>query len=152
MRRTNTSAKQKRQDRVIFIETLKVNRESFETKWIMFVNPTITLRSTSIKINDNEYEYRSIVRAAIDDKVEVFKEGFIWHYMNDLDLTELEKNLLMTELQIKPATFFMENLAVDTTNNVLGRDITAPDMTDLKKYCRELVMKKRRRDSKKSQK
>lgn len=130
-----------------------MNRDTFETEWTMFVNPTITLKSTSIKINDiYEYEYRSIVRAAIDDKVEVFKEGFIWHYMNDLDLTEPEKNLLMTELQIKPATFFMENLALDTTNNVLGRDITAPDMTDLKKYCRELAMKKRMRETKKSQK
>jgi len=148
MRKTNTSAKRNRQDRVIFIETLKMS-EVCDTRWSMFVNPRITLKSTSIKINDDEYEYRSIVRASIDDKVEEFKEGFVWHYMNQLDLTELEKNLLMTELQIKPATFFMENLALDITNNVLGRDLTIPDMTELKKYCRELVMKKRMRESKK---
>lgn len=74
MRKTNTSVKKKKQETVIYIETLKykATKGTLEPDWTIFINPAVTLKASGLMINNAEFEYRSIVRVAIDDDVRVF--------------------------------------------------------------------------------
>ena len=151
MRRTNTSAKKKKQETVIYIETLKykATKGTWEPDWTIFINPTVTLKPSGLLINSAEYEYRSIVRAAIDDDVRVFDEGYIFARINRLGLSNEEQQKLLAELPLKAATFFMEKFSEKIVVDVLGKDIETPPDFELIKKAKALILAKSKRDYKK---
>ena len=151
MRKTNTSAKKKKQETVIYIETLKykATKGTWEPDWTIFVNPAVTLKSSGLMINNAEFEYRSIVRAAIDDEVRVFDEGYIFARINRLGLSNEEQEKLLAELPLKAATFFMEKFAENIVVGVLGKDIEVPPDFELIKKAKALILAKSKREYKK---
>lgn len=151
MRKTNTSAKKKKQETVIYIETLKYKptKCKWEPDWSIFVNPEVTLSPTVLKINAAEFEYRSIVRAAIDDDVRVFEEGYIYAKINRLNLSNEEQQQLLSELPLKAATFFMEKFAEKIVVDVLGKDLEMPPDFELIKRAKSLILAKSKREYKK---
>lgn len=151
MRRTNTSAKKKRQETVIYIETLKYKptKGKWEPDWSIFINPEVTLNPTVLKINSAEFEYRSIVRASIDEDVRVFEEGYIYAKINRLGLSNEEQQQLLSELPLKAATFFMEKFAEKIVVDVLGKDLEMPPDFELIKRAKSLIFAKSKREYKK---
>ena len=122
----------------IFIEWF--HSQATEPKWAIFIDPKITLTDSSIHLNEEEYEYRSLTRAAIDDKVEEFIEGHIWRWISTLDLKLEERSILIDDLQLKAANFFMKTLAIDFVNYPLGTKSNIPSKLDMIKYSRKLVV------------
>ena len=151
MRKTNTSAKKKKQETVIYIETLKykATKGTWEPDWTIFINPAVTLKSSGLMINNAEFEYRSIVRVAIDDDVSVFDEGYIFARINRLGLSNEEQEKLLAELPLKAATFFMEKFAEKIVVDVLGKDLEMPPDFELIKRAKSLILAKSKREYKK---
>lgn len=130
----------------IFIERLERLAPS-EPEWSIFINPTITLEASRIVINGKSFEYYHILRAAIDDKVEIFKEALVWRNRTKIgDDTRI--GLASADLGLHAATFFMENLAQKMTIDILGHDVEIPDDTDIEKYARKLLIQKAKRNHK----
>jgi len=148
MRKTNTSAKKKKQETVVYIETLKykATKGTWEPDWTIFINPSVTLKASELMINNAEYEYRSIVRAAIDDDVRVFDEGYIFARINRLGLSDEEQQKLLAELPLKAATFFMEKFADKIVVDVLGKDLAVPPDFDLIKKSKALIVARSKRE------
>lgn len=151
MRKTNTSVKKKRQETVIYIETLKykATKGTWEPDWTIFINPAVTLKASGILINSAEFEYRSIVRVAIDDDVRVFDEGYIFARINRLGLSNEEQQKLLSELPLKAATFFMEKFSENIVVDVLGKDLVIPPDFELIKKAKALILAKSKREYKK---
>lgn len=148
MRKTNTSATKKKQETVIYIETLKykATKGTWEPDWTIFINPAVTLKASGILINSAEFEYRSIVRVAIDDDVRVFDEGYIFARINRLGLSNEEQQKLLSELPLKAATFFMEKFSENIVVDVLGKDLEIPPDFELIKKSKALILAKSKRE------
>lgn len=128
----------------IFIERLSQSKPD----WSIFVNPTITLDASHIIINGKSFDYHHILRAAIDDKVEIFKEALVWKRWSVMG-PEITENLSTADLGLHAATFFMENLAPKMTIDILGHDVEIPYDIELAKYARKLIVQKAKRNHKK---
>ena len=128
----------------IFIERLAQSKP----EWFIFINPSITLDTSNIVINGKSFEYYHIIRAAIDDKVEIFKEALVWKRWSNIGQEIIEK-LSPADLSLHAATFFMENLAPKMTIDILGHDVEIPYDIDLAKYARKLIVQKAKRNHEK---
>lgn len=142
-----------RQETVIYIESLKYKAVNGEwgSDWSIFINPVVTLKPSSLKINDEEFDYRSIVRAAIDDDVRVFPEGYLYTKLERLGLSDEEQQILYSELELKAATFFTEKFAPKIVVDGLGKDAVFPSDYELIKHAKGLILAKSKREYKKKE-